>query len=313
MSNQVRLFTVSIDTECDHRPDWSRSDPLTFENIMTGIPNRLQPVFEATGAIPTYLLTVEVMESEDCVYALKSIDGEHVEFGTHLHSAFIEPEKKFYDYAGIDSPDFQCNCSAEVELAKLQNLTRLFTERFGYRPRSFRAGRYGAGENTLISLEELGYSVDTSVTPGFMWREPNGSVDFRRAPLQVYTPRKNDISKAALPGSRPIIEIPVSIRPRFGRSPHWLRPWLSDVETMRGLVRHHLKRFTDRPIIILNMMFHSMEVIPKASPYPQSDSDVTRYLDQLKRILDWSADLGFDFASMRNAGKQYAKAYENGT
>ena len=58
------------------------------------------------------------------------------------------------------------------------------------------------------------------------------------------------------------------------------------------------------------MMFHSMEVIPKASPYPQSDSDVNRYLDELKRILDWSAGLGFDFASMQPAARQYANAYE---
>ena len=200
---------------------------------------------------------------------------------------------------------------AEVELAKLSNLTDLFVERFNRRPRVFRAGRYGAGENTLLSLEKLGYSVDTSVTPGFRWTEPNGYVDFRRAPLQLYTPCENDISKAGQPCFRPIVEVPVSMRPRFGRKPNWLRPWLSDVETMKELVRHHLKRFADRPIIVLNMMFHSMEVIPKASPYPQSEPEVARFLAQLGQILGWSADLGFDFASMREAGRQYVRAYED--
>ena len=100
------IVTISIDTECDHDVNWIRSKPLTFDSITEGVPNRLQPAFDEVGAVPTYLLTVEVMEDEASVEALKNLKGEY-EYGTHLHAAFIEPEKKFYDYAGIDSPDFQ--------------------------------------------------------------------------------------------------------------------------------------------------------------------------------------------------------------
>jgi hypothetical protein len=309
MSGQIKLFTISIDTECDHQPDWSRANPLTFENITNGIPNRLQPLFSDIGAIPTYLLTVEVMEDEECVAALKSLGNSALEFGTHLHAAFIEPEKKFFDYAGVDSPDFQCNCAPDVEFKKLENITNMFIEKFGYAPRSFRAGRYGAGPNTLSSLESLNYHVDTSVTPRLKWSEPNGLVDYRRAPLQLYTPQVGNIGSADTPGARKILEVPVSMRPRFARSPNWLRPWLSDAETMKGLVRHHLNRFAKQPIVVLNMMFHSMEVIPKASPYPQSESDVRKFTEQLREILGWCSERGFQFSTLKDVREKFLEAH----
>ena len=84
------LFTITIDTECDHDPLWTRSKPLRFDSITVGLPERLQPVFQAAGAVPTYLLTVEVMEDAASVQALRALAGDH-ELGTHLHSAFIEP------------------------------------------------------------------------------------------------------------------------------------------------------------------------------------------------------------------------------
>ena len=148
MSTEKILLTITIDTECDHDPAWARSKPLSFHSIIEGIPNRLQPVFESVGAIPTYLLTVEVMENNGCVEVLRSISGRH-ELATHLHSAFIEPEKKYHDYAGVDSPDCQCHCPPEVESKKLENLTNLFIQRFHKRPVSFRAGRFGPRPNTL--------------------------------------------------------------------------------------------------------------------------------------------------------------------
>lgn len=308
MTEQKKLLTITIDTECDHRPDWSRSAPLTFRNITTGIPDRLQPVFRNAGAVPTYLLTVEVMEDDESVAALRSVDDESLEYGTHLHAAFIEPQKKFTDYAGVDSPDFQCSYEPDIEFRKLQNLTNLFVDRFGYAPTSFRAGRYGAGPDTLVSLEKLGYLVDTSVTPALRWSDPDSVVDFRRAPLQPYTPDLHDIARTGPADSRTILEVPISMRPRIGRSPQWLRPWFSDVETMKKVTRLHLKRFARQPLVVLNMMFHSMEVIPKASPYPQTEADVHKFLGQLSEVLDWCAGLGFEYSALSDIKHHFAEA-----
>jgi hypothetical protein len=300
MQTEKILLTISIDTECDHSQNWARSNPLTFQSINDGIPNKLQPVFNDVGAIPTYLLTVEVMENEKCVNTLKNIQGKH-ELGTHLHAGFIEPNKKHYDYAGIDCPDFQCNYEEDIEYKKLVNLTDLFEECFSYKPKIFRAGRFGANNNTINSLEKLGYLVDTSVTPHILWKEGQGNVDFRNAPEQVYFPAKNNIIELSK-YVRPLLEIPVTVKKRFlRRNPRWFRPWFSTVDQMKEVVYYHLKKYRGQKVIVINMMFHSMEVIPKASPYPQINYDVAIYLDNLAEILNWAKTEGIIFSSMENA------------
>lgn len=292
------LLTISIDTECDHDPNWIRSNPLTFESITEGVPNRLQPAFDSVGAVPTYLLTVEVMEDAGSVEALKSLSGNY-EYGTHLHAAFIEPEKKFDDYAGVDSPDFQCSYAPDIEFQKLENLTNLFENCFGYRPTSFRAGRYGASENSLNSLQKLGYVVDTSVTPHLRWTEPNATVDFRRAPEQPYFPAKNQIVVPGAASDARILEAPVTVKPRLiHRTPIWFRPWFANVDQMKNIVRYHLKKYADQEVLNINMMFHSMEIIEKASPYPQTAEDVKRFIDEMVEALSWCKQEGVEFCGL---------------
>ncbi|MFK7893666.1 MAG: hypothetical protein AB8B63_22810 [Granulosicoccus sp.] len=302
------LVTVSIDTECDHDSQWVRSNPLTFRSIHEGLPDRLQPLFTEAGAIPTYLLTVEVLEDRACVHTLGSMQGKH-EFGTHLHAALIEPEKKFQDYAGVDSPDFQCGYAEHIEYQKMHNLTELFRAGFGYAPTSFRAGRYGASAQSVDILQRLGYRVDTSVTPGMKWSEPNATVDFRQAPEQPYFPARGAISRPAAhwPDGR-ILEVPVTVKPRFFRNPRWFRPWFSSVDQMKDIARYHLHKFRHQPVIVINMMFHSMEVIEKASPYPQTSDDVHRFLEDMHSVLRWCAEEGMQFTALSDLYQLYESA-----
>jgi len=292
------LLSVSIDTECDHDINWVRANPITYHSINEGLPNRLQPAFDSVGAIPTYLLTVEVMEDEESVNTLRALKGNY-EFGTHLHAAFIEPQKKYQDYAGIDSPDFQCSYPPEVEYQKLANLSNLFQEKFGYRPTSFRAGRYGANAHSVNSLEKLGYKVDTSVTPRIKWNEPNAEVDFRKAPLQPYFPSASELAVASDYTNGRILEVPVTIMPRLlRRFPTWFRPHFADAEMMKKIVRYHMRKFSDRPVLSINMMFHSMEIIEGASPYCQTSEDVKRFIDEMVEGLSWCKDEGVEFCGL---------------
>lgn len=297
MSSRIEelLLTITIDTECDHDSRWTRAVPLSFESVTEGVPNRLQPAFESIGAVPTYLLTPEVLESDECIQSLQSIRGPY-ELGSHMHAAFVEPEAKFRTYAGIDSPDFQSSYPPEIEKAKLATLTNLFESRLGYRPTSFRAGRFGAGPNTIDSLQSLGYRVDTSVTPYLRWQEPNGFVDFRQAPEQPYHPAAGtiDLAGPATPGR--LLEVPVTVRPKLmRRSPVWFRPWFATVDEMKNVVRYHLREHAERRVVVVNMMFHSMEVIEKASPYPQTSADVQRFLDDMQETLTWCSEEGARF------------------
>ncbi len=298
------VVTVSIDTECDHDSQWVRSNPLAFESITEGLPNRLQPAFESVGAIPTYLLTVEVLENKACVEALKHLDGRY-EYGTHLHAAFVEPEKKFYDYAGVDSPDFQCSYAPDIEYQKLRNLTDLFERELGYRPTSFRAGRYGASSESIDSLQRLGYKVDTSVTPHIRWSEPNAVVDFRKAPEQPYFPAEGEIAVAGVYSESRLLEVPVTVKPRLFRDPRWFRPWFATVDQMKEIFRYQLRKHSSQRVLSINMMFHSMEIIEKASPYPQTADEVQRFLDDMQAALQWCADEGASFASLSSLHDLY--------
>jgi len=295
---QQVFLTISIDTECDHDDNWVRSKPLTFHSITEGVPNRLQKAFDSISAVPTYLLTVEVLEDAKSVEALTNLQG-NFELGTHLHPAFIEPHKKFHDYAGVDSPDFQCGYAEDIEYQKLANLSNLFEDRFGYRPTSFRAGRYGANATSLNNLQKLGYKVDSSVTPHMRWTSPNAVVDFRQAPDQPYFPAENEIVLPGKYANDRILEAPVTIMPRrFRRTPIWFRPWFASVEQMKQIFRYHLHKHADQEVVNINMMFHSMEVIEKASPYPQTAAEVQRFLDDMLTGLDWCKSEGVEFCGL---------------
>jgi hypothetical protein len=293
----MKYFLITIDTECDCSPDWSSSNPLSFRNILYGIPGLLQPLFGKYRAKPTYLVTTEVMENSECVNTLKNLDGEF-ELGTHLHGEFSSPARKYEKPDGMRTNDFICLYDRQKEFLKLEAITALFAGKFGYRPLTFRAGRFGAGPSTLRSLENLGYIADTSVTPCEKWTSSEGTVDFTRAPRQPYHPDSaGDIARA---GSSGILEFPVSIYKPFMRGPRWLRP--SPIVPPGDIIRvlDVLEKCT-KGDVYANMMFHSMEIIPCASPYCATEKDVRAYLDTLDMVLAEAAGRGYWFVGLAQA------------
>ncbi|HEY5588584.1 MAG TPA: hypothetical protein VIK86_06480, partial [Candidatus Paceibacterota bacterium] len=148
-------LTVSIDVEPDCSPSWNYSNPLTFKGVSIGIKDCLQPLFNKYGIVPSYLINNIVLEDNKSVNILKNLEGEY-ELGTHLHPEFIEPEKLFFDYAGKKGEANCCFYKPDIEFEKIKNITELFENKFGYKPTSFRAGRFSAGKNTIASLIKLG-------------------------------------------------------------------------------------------------------------------------------------------------------------
>ena len=67
------------------------------------------------------------------------------------------------------------------------------------------------------------------------------------------------------------------------------------------------------------MMFHSMEVIERASPYPQSAADVRRYVDDMRAALAWCRDEGARFVPLEadarrvRPGGRRAEAWSSAT
>ncbi len=280
---------VSIDCECDKGAGWRSQRPLAFEGIADGIARRLQPLFVRRRAKPTYLLSPEVMRDARSVEALSTLEGDH-ELGTHLHGEYAEPDAFEPDVTDV----FQRDYAPDVERAKLTYLTDLFTRTFGRRPASFRAGRFGIGSSSIGILEELGYSVESSVTPFMDWSDKAPGLTFVGAPTQPYHP---DAGVPSRVGSSPILEVPVTIRPRamqrlpmVGKlvEPRWLRPTKGTAASLVAVARDEIAAARaarpDAPVV-LNAMFHNVEILAGASPYAATDADAKKILDRLDALL----------------------------
>jgi len=316
MLNQP-VLVVTIDCECDKSYDWTSSNPLTFLSIIKGISCRLQPIFKHFGAVPTYLLSNEVMEDSISVEALKSLDGKF-ELGTHLHADYVAPEQTFANYDGTLTSSYQCDYSENVERAKLGNITFLFRDRFGYSPVSFRAGRFGMGTATIQILEDLGYKVDSSVHSGMRVRTQTGEINYIEAPIFPYYPSKKDIVR---PGESTVMEVPITVyrhpvtrrlfpgvrvvdrKTIFERLLNRLfpsivlRPTFHSAKKMIEASERVLeKKCSIFPV--LNMMFHSMEIIPGASPYIRSEFQAQDFLNKIENFVKWWQSKKYQFSSL---------------
>jgi hypothetical protein len=307
----VKLFLcVSIDVEPDCSKNWLYSTPLAFKGISVGIGKILHPLFHQFGLQPTYLINNVVLEDDESVAVFKGLSNKF-ELGTHLHGDFIEPNKLYEDYAGKDGLVNQCFLEPAIESAKLKNLTSMFVDRFGYSTVSFRAGRFSAGRNTIHALAQLGYKVDSSVTPNIVWDDKTRErpVDYRKMPEQPYWTDENSFPNSST--MRQLLQVPVTVgtKRRYGilKRPAWLRPYYSTGEGMIDVAKTMISNNRDRPIVVLNMMFHNIEVVPGLSPYTQTDLELTRYVDSMKVFFEFCAKNAVQPATLSSIHQHYCE------
>ncbi len=193
----MKRYCVTIDTEPDCDIHWRRSDPSTFESVLYGIPNILRPLWNKYDIKPVYFITDEVALNEECCRVLAQEVEFGAEIGTHLHNGRGYP---CYAY------------DTKTEKIKIKTLTDLIERNMGTRPISYRAGRFGADFDTLRILAELGYQVDSSLTPGIDWTYKGGP-NHASAAKQPYF----DID---------ILEVPITIGgKRFPLNKWWCYRW----------------------------------------------------------------------------------------
>ncbi|HEV2481837.1 MAG TPA: hypothetical protein VGS79_19355 [Puia sp.] len=311
-----KYLAITIDVEPDCSPDWRYSDPLTFRGVDTGIARRLHPLFEEFGIVPTYLLNNVVLEDEPSVAVLRNLPGKY-ELGAHLHPEFIEPGRRFDDYAGKKGEANLCFYPPEIESAKIGSITALFEKGFGYRPTAFRAGRYSAGVNTMNSLRRHGYLVDTSVTPHLCWNDASREqpVNFTTAPEQPYLMAQDRVVGEDPSGN--LLQVPISIalskrnpwrellssgggliHPFRRTKPVWLRPHYSTAAQMIGVARQYFQTYAQRDAVVLNMMFHNVEVLPGLSPYTSTETQCRDYLEQLRQFFIFCRQENFNYTGL---------------
>lgn len=287
----MKKIIITIDTECDKSSDWSNSKPITFLGVQNGVKKRLQPLFEKYQVKPVYFISYEVMCNDECVDYFKELyHNGKCELGTHLHYQYINT--CFTDIQGKHCDGVQTGLSIEDERYYLYALTNKFKECFGFSPVCFRAGRFGISDNTALLLLELGYKVDSSITPGIFWRynTEKATLDFRsclRDPFFV------DVKKGLkFVGNSNLLEVPITTIPKcnlknvvkriIGRDLdiHWLRPMMISSEMLSNLLNNDIKNTL--PLVI---MFHNMEVVPKLSPYVTTESESEIYMEFLEDLF----------------------------
>jgi hypothetical protein len=293
MGSSRAYLCVSIDTECDKGKAWRCQKPMAFAGIHDGVVKRLAPLFASFGAKATYLLSPEVLRDEACVEVFRALDAS-AELGTHLHGEYAEPDAFEPDVTSV----FQRDYTPEVERQKLTYLTDLFIRAFGHQPQSFRAGRFGIGRESIGILESLGYAVESSVTPYMDWSSAGAAgLAFPDAPTQPYRPDPIDPGRV---GDAKILEVPVTIKKRLLNAvpfvgsrvdPRWLRPTRGTAEALVRVAEDEIadarRRAPGRPVI-LNAMFHNVEIVPETSPYAATEAEAEAILARLGALLDFA-------------------------
>ena len=313
MSRATRLL-VTLDVERDYGPDWRTPGAVTFASVTDALPRRLWPLCAAHGVRPTLFLSPEVLLAPAAVAVLTALPD--CELGAHLHAEYVPPGPRPATWCdpSLRIAAMQGDLAAADERARLATLTELFAQQCGRKPTSFRAGRFGAGPHTGAILADLGYAVDSSVTPGVCWRNAAGEKrpDYRALAHRPYRVAADGNLWRA--GDGPLLEVPITIVPRAaigraGSEPAWLRPWFSDKATLLAILDAAARdEDAGRPWRALCMMFHSMELVAGASPYPQTDADVQRYLADLDAVFARARQLGFAGATISEFEREFTQA-----
>jgi len=289
---------VGIDTEADDQ--WSAKGRETNEVKNALLLPGVQRLFESFGVRPSYVVTYEMATRPESVAVLRDLARSgRCEIGTHLHPWSSPPFRP----EDLRDHTYPHNLPRDLLERQLTELTEVIESNLGVRPTTYRAGRNGFDGGSLEILERLGYTVDTSVDPLFNERRKRGMA-FAGAPLAPYRPDYADVRR---PGRAKLLEVPISAatlpalpKPleamyaklppipyrgalkRLGLRPVWLRPSYSSLTDMLTFAT----RLAAEGVPCFNIIFHSSELLPGGSPYTPDEASVTRFLDDLRRLLD---------------------------
>jgi len=319
-----KYFSVTIDTECDKDKEWRVTKPFAFKSVTEAVPAVLQPVFDKFGIKPVYLLSPEVIADDASVSVLKNAKEKGAELGTHLHGEFIGPgenleTEKTYVSQSILNP--------VVEYEKLENLTKLFSEKFGFNPVSFRAGRFGLGSETFNNLKKLGYKVDSSVTPFLKWKDEWVDANYINSHYQPYFTSKDRDGILEVPVTvlnSDLINSPGFVRYVISKFPRLLRVFKKlrlnksetlmfrppvpsmTIEKLRSIVDFYDELLKGSNVFLV-MMFHNVDLVPGCSPYCDNLPEQSEYLKRLEEIFGYLNERNYESITLSDVYKKMLK------
>lgn len=314
----VKVY-ITIDTEEDQWGEYA-SARTSVCNVDT-LPV-LQALFDRYGAIPTYLVNYPVATGDRSRGVIREIlDSGRCGLGTHCHPWNTPPLKE-----RISSRNSMlCNLPHDLIREKIHALHNAIIDAWGVTPVCFRSGRWSFGEPVARCIHELGYRIDTSISPFQDWSECGGP-DFSRASTDEYLFKPESILSADPDGC--LREVPPTVgfiqsdfrrcsavrqwiiskgilhHPLLGMLDNlrllnlrWLSPELSSGRDMISLAR----TFVGKGCSFLNMSFHSPSIVPGLGPFVRTPSDRERFMMSLEMFLVFAHENDFEFASLDSA------------
>lgn len=163
MKNKKQLFLVSIDTEAPVGTN-------AVQHMIYGVTKDGQyGINHIMDILDRYrikgLFFVDIAEAwhygeNEIKQVLLDIDSRGHDIGVHIHP----------DHMADSNRRFLWEYSYEEQFQIIKKCTDFYTTVLNRKPISFRAGRYGADNNTIHILSELGYKYDMSMYYGMTKR-----------------------------------------------------------------------------------------------------------------------------------------------
>lgn len=311
-------LVVTIDTEEDQ---WGKYDAPHYSVDNAGRLPAFQALCEDFSVRPTYLVTYEMARQDSSAAILRDLAARPgVEIGGHCHPWNTPPPGETTARSSM-----LCNLPRETQRAKLTALTERLVSTFGFQPRSYRAGRWGFHPDQIGILRDLGYQVDTSITPFISWANDGGPDYARRYPEQFWLESTRD---EGVDETRRLLEVPATVgflqadadlanralqailrssllrRLRaygiLGRlgllNRIWICPEMTSLEEMIALTA----RMKARGAGVVNLMFHSVTLQPGLSPFVRSESDATAFADRLRGYFAYCRGEGIEPTRLRD-------------
>jgi len=324
----IKVF-ITIDTEEDHWNNYRRHNNK-IKNL-EGIP-RLQNLFNRYGAIPTYLINYPVVTNAEAMHILlRFLDSGQCDIGMHCHPWNTPPLTEELNHKNT----MLCNLPPSLQRAKLENLHETISRTIGKPSICFRAGRWGFAEETAKCIQDLGYLIDTSVTPYTAWTHIHGP-DFSEIAAWPYRFDPDNITLKKNSGS--LLEIPASIgfiqknQKLCARVRKWIinndlhryriyplryrilpiieklrildYRWLSP-ERNDGCGMTRLANFLiNRGHRILNMFFHSTALLPGNMPSIRTQNDLDNFYKDIEIFLKYAVENNMIFLPLSKAAKE---------
>lgn len=324
------MFVITLDTEPDN--EWARpSQPATGNARF--VP-RFHDLCVQHGLKVTYLLTIEMARDPFLGEFLRPrLAAGQCEVGAHLHPWNTPPLEPLTDDDFRYHP-YPFEYPPDVQRRKLETLVDEIQKNYGVRPVSYKAGRWGLDAVHARLLESLGFLVDTSVCPGVNWGPSkghparSGGPNYNGAPALPYRMAADDVCRPGalglweisptivfysglgrhVPGVRTLYGRYRKVRRLFDRwhlGSQWLRPY--PYMTADRLARvAELALGSGAPV--LNLTFHSSELMPGGSPYNPTPESIEHLYRRLEGFFDWLSGRGVEGVTLAEARDRLAGA-----